>query len=40
LNSRWGSWAFQVGVWKLKAFAPLAGDLKPQDAAPPAPPKP
>jgi hypothetical protein len=40
LNGRWGSWAFQVGVWKLKAFAPLAGDLKPQDAARPAPPKP
>jgi hypothetical protein len=44
LNGRWGPWAFQVGVWKLKAFAPLAGDLKPQEtatpAAPPAPPKP
>ncbi|MFZ4409362.1 MAG: DUF4340 domain-containing protein [Paracraurococcus sp.] len=32
LNARWGAWAFQVGVWKLKAFAPLAGDLKPQEA--------
>ena len=34
LNGRWGPWAFQVGVWKLKAFAPLATDLKPQDPAP------
>jgi hypothetical protein len=37
LNVRWGPWAYQVGVWKLKAFAPLASDLKPQEPAPPAP---
>lgn len=36
LNGRWGPWAYQVGVWKLKAFAPLAGDLKPQEQAAPA----
>ena len=38
LNARWGAWAYQVGVWKLKAFAPLAGDLKPQEPAAPAKP--
>jgi hypothetical protein len=38
LNGRWGGWAFQVGVWKLKAFAPLAADLKPQEAPPAAAP--
>ena len=37
LNAHWGPWAYQVGVWKLKAFAPLATDLKPQDSAPAAP---
>lgn len=37
LNLRWGPWAFQVGVWKLKAFAPLASDLKPQEPAAPKP---
>ncbi|MFC7474968.1 DUF4340 domain-containing protein [Dankookia sp. GCM10030260] len=39
LNAHWAPWGFQVGVWKLKAFAPLAADLKPQEATP-APPKP
>jgi len=33
LNSRWRGWAFQLGPWKEKAFAPGADDLR---AAPPA----
>ncbi|MDO9708614.1 DUF4340 domain-containing protein [Paracraurococcus lichenis] len=43
LNARWQGWAYQVGVWKLKAFAPRAEDLKPHEVTPPgaaAPPKP
>ena len=29
LNARWRGWAYQVGPWKLKAFAPAAEDLVP-----------
>lgn len=32
LNARWEGWAYQVGVWKLKAFAPRLDDLKPREA--------
>ena len=37
LNGHWQSWTYQVGVWKLKAFAPRLDDLKPQPAAAAAP---
>ncbi|MBK1660448.1 DUF4340 domain-containing protein [Paracraurococcus ruber] len=37
LNARWQGWAYQVGVWKLKAFAPRAEELKPREAAAPEP---
>lgn len=37
LDARWRPWAYQVGVWKLKAFAPRLDDLKPREvSAPPA----
>lgn len=36
LNARWNGWAYQVGVWKLKAFAPRLDELKPREAAAPA----
>lgn len=40
LNARWRGWAYQVGQWKEKAFAPLLADLRvaepaPAEAAPP-----
>ncbi|RAI60418.1 DUF4340 domain-containing protein [Roseicella frigidaeris] len=38
LAARWAPWVYQVGVWKLKAFAPRLDDLKPREAAPEAPP--
>ena len=39
LNARWKGWAFQVGAWKEKAFAPRMDDLKKQaQPANPAPP--
>ena len=38
LQARWTPWVYQVGVWKLKAFAPRLDDLKPREAAPEAPP--
>jgi hypothetical protein len=40
LNVRWEPWAYQVGVWKLKAFAPRLEDLKPREANTPASPEP
>ena len=27
LNARWGGWAYQVGVWKEKAFLPRLEEL-------------
>ncbi len=27
LNARWGGWAYQVGIWKEKAFLPTLEDL-------------
>ena len=27
LEQRWAGWAYQVGVWKEKAFLPRLGDL-------------
>jgi hypothetical protein len=36
LNARWQGWAYQVGVWKLKSFAPRLEELKPREAAAPA----
>ncbi len=27
LNTRWSAWAYQVGQWKERAFAPTPGDL-------------
>ncbi|MFT8242697.1 DUF4340 domain-containing protein [Roseomonas sp. BN140053] len=42
LNARWRGWAYQVGAWKEKAFAPRLEDLRRQEprdpgAAPAAP---
>ena len=39
LNNRWRGWAYQVGTWKEKAFAPRLEDLlrSERSAAPPAP---
>lgn len=34
LNARWRGWAYQVGQWKEKAFAPLLADLRRQEEAP------
>ncbi|SDB70740.1 DUF4340 domain-containing protein [Belnapia rosea] len=39
LQARWQAWAYQVGVWKEKAFIPRLEDLLPQ-AAPSPPPTP
>lgn len=39
LNARWEGWAYQVGEWKEKAFAPRLAELLPRPADPdPAPP--
>ena len=35
LNERWRPWAYQVGVWKEKAFIPRLEDLLPRAAPPP-----
>lgn len=35
LNARWRGWAYQVGAWKERAFAPLLAELR--AAEPPAP---
>ncbi|TCZ66766.1 DUF4340 domain-containing protein [Roseicella aquatilis] len=40
LNARWRGWAYQVGVWKLKAFAPHLDDLKAKEPSAPTTPKP
>ena len=37
-NARWDGWAFQLGVWKEKAFTPRLEDLM-ERAPPPAPPQ-
>ena len=37
LNARWRPWAYQVGVWKEKAFIPRFEDLLPRAAPPPQP---
>ncbi|WP_198374871.1 DUF4340 domain-containing protein [Neoroseomonas rubea] len=34
LNARWRGWAYQVGQWKEKAFAPTLAELRPQEQAP------
>jgi Domain of unknown function (DUF4340) len=34
LNARWGGWAYQVGIWKEKAFLPRPEDLRPRPAPP------
>jgi len=34
LNARWRGWAYQVGQWKEKAFAPLLADLRPAEPPP------
>ncbi|MBB5691014.1 DUF4340 domain-containing protein [Roseomonas alkaliterrae] len=34
LNARWRGWAYQVGQWKEKAFAPLLADLRRQEEQP------
>jgi hypothetical protein len=31
LNARWRGWAYQVGDWKEKAFAPLLSELRAQE---------
>ena len=36
LNAHWTGWVYQVGVWKLKAFAPRLEDLKPPPPSSPA----
>jgi hypothetical protein len=36
LNRRWGGWAFQVGIWKEKAFVPRLEDLLGREPAAPA----
>ncbi|MBL6457987.1 DUF4340 domain-containing protein [Belnapia sp. T6] len=35
LNARWQGWAYQVGVWKEKAFTPRLEDLQEREAPPP-----
>lgn len=37
LAARWQPWVYQVGVWKLKAFAPRPDELKPPAAPAAAP---
>ena len=34
-NARWTGWAYQVGVWKEKAFTPRLEDLLEREATPP-----
>lgn len=38
LNARWRGWAYQVGEWKEKAFAPRLEDLRRPQEAPAEPP--
>lgn len=38
LEARWRGWAYQVGAWKEKAFAPRLEDLAARPATPPAEP--
>jgi hypothetical protein len=33
-NARWDGWAYQVGIWKEKAFAPKLADLMERERAP------
>ena len=37
LNARWRGWAYQLGAWKEKAFAPRLEDLKARERNAPAP---
>ncbi len=39
-NARWDGWAYQVGVWKEKAFAPKLEDLMERERPPAPPPTP
>jgi hypothetical protein len=34
LNARWRGWAYQVGAWKEKAFAPVLSDLRAPEPPP------
>lgn len=38
LNARWRGWAYQLGEWKEKAFAPRIEDLRRQEETPAEPP--
>jgi hypothetical protein len=38
-NARWKGWAYQLGIWKEKAFVPRLEDLLEREAPPAAPPR-